>query len=79
MHKMFLVSQFLGTYDYIWKIATGQRYDYTTGCLLDYPYFKKHYKMIVIDLSTQQALDVDPRKYNKLILQKIYLDKEMQI
>ena len=23
------------------KIATGQGDDYTTGCLLDYPYFKK--------------------------------------
>ena len=22
------------------KIATGQADDYTTGCLLDYPYFK---------------------------------------
>ena len=30
----------------------------TTGCLLDYPYFKK---MIAIDLSTQQVLDADPR------------------
>ena len=40
---------------------TGQGDDYTTGCLLDYPYFKNHYKMIAIDLSKQQALDVDPR------------------
>ena len=24
------------TYEYIRKIATGQGYDYTTGCLLDY-------------------------------------------
>ena len=28
------------TYDNIRKIATGQGDDYTTGCLLDYPYFK---------------------------------------
>ena len=27
------------TYDNIRKIATGQGYDYTTGCLLDYIYF----------------------------------------
>ena len=27
------------TYDNIKKIATGQGDDYTTGCLLDYPYF----------------------------------------
>ena len=35
------------------KIATGQGDDYTTGCLLDYPYFKQHYKLIAIDLSKQ--------------------------
>ena len=31
--------------------------DYTTGCLLDYIYFKNYYKIIAIDLSKQQALD----------------------
>ena len=41
------------TYDNIRKIATGQRDDYTTGCLLDYPYFANTYKMIVVDLSKQ--------------------------
>ena len=25
------------------KIASGQGYDYTTGCLLYHPYFKKIY------------------------------------
>ena len=30
--------------------------EYTTGNLLDYDYFKKHYKLIAIDLSKQQAL-----------------------
>ena len=35
--------------------------DYTTGCLLDYPYFANTYKMIAVDLSKQQALDADPR------------------
>ena len=33
------------------KIATGQGADYTICCLLEYPYFKKHYKMLAIDLS----------------------------
>ena len=47
------------TYDSIRKIATGQKDDYTTGCLLDYIYFKKYYNMIAIDLSKQQALDAD--------------------
>ena len=49
------------TYENIRKIATGQGDDYTTGCLLDYSYFKNHYKMIAIDLSKQQSLDADPR------------------
>ena len=31
------------TCDNIRKIETGQEDDYTTGCLLDYPYFKEHY------------------------------------
>ena len=34
------------TYDSIQKIASGQGADYTTGCLLDYNYFKNYYKMI---------------------------------
>ena len=45
----------------ITKIATGHGDDYTTGCLLDYPYFKDSYKMIAVDLNKQQALDADPR------------------
>ena len=48
------------TYENIRKITIGQGDDYTTGCLLDYTYFKKYYKMIAIDLSKQQALDAGP-------------------
>ena len=54
------------TYENIRKIATGKGDDYTTGCLLDYPYFKDYYKMIAIDLSKQQALDADPRKIQQI-------------
>ena len=32
------------TYENIRKITTGQGDDYTTGCFLDYIYFKNHYK-----------------------------------
>ena len=39
------------TYDNIQRIATSQRDDYTTGCMLDYNYFNKRYKIIAIDLS----------------------------
>ena len=54
------------TYDNIRKIATGQGDDYTTGCLLDYPYFKDTYKMIAVDLSKQQALDADHRAIQQI-------------
>ena len=48
------------------RIATGQGDDYTTGCLLDYSYFKENYKLIAIDLSKQQALDADPRAIQQI-------------
>ena len=54
------------TYENIRKIATGHGDDYTTGCLLDYSYFKDHCKMIAIDLSKQQAIDVDPRAIQQI-------------
>ena len=34
--------------------------------LLGYNYFKKHYKMIAIDLSKQQALDADPKAIKQI-------------
>ena len=54
------------TYENIRKIATGKGDDYTTGCLLDYSYFKENYKMIAIDLSKQQVLDADPRTIQQI-------------
>ena len=53
------INSDLKTYENIRKIATGQGDDYTTGCLLDYSYFKENYRMIAIDLSKQPALDAD--------------------
>ena len=53
------IKKYLNTYHNIWKIATDQGDDYATGCLPDYPYFKKYYKLIAIDLSKQQKLDAD--------------------
>ena len=50
----------LKTYENITRIATGKGDDYTTGCLLDYFYFKENCQMIAIDLSKQQALATDP-------------------
>ena len=51
----------LRKYNDIPNIVTGQGDDYSTGCLLDYPYFKEYYKLIAIVRSKQQKLDVDPK------------------
>ena len=56
------------TYENIRKITVGRGDDYTTGCLLDYTYFKKYYKMIAIYLSKQQALDADPKAIQQISL-----------
>ena len=47
------INNMFKTDENIRKIATGQGDDYTTGCLLDYTYFKKYCKMIAVDLSRQ--------------------------
>ena len=44
--------------------------DYTTGCLLDYAYFKDNYKLIAIDLSKENASDVDPRGIQQIVFQR---------
>ena len=53
-------------YDEIKNIATRQGDDYTTGCLLDYQYFKNHYQLIAVDLSKQREQDADPRAIQQI-------------
>ena len=60
------VKNGMRTYDNILEISTGQGDDYTTGCLLDYNYFKEHYKMIAIDLSKQQELNSNPKAIQQI-------------
>ena len=55
------INDSIKQYDEIRKISTGQGDDYTTGCLLDFAYFEKNYKLIAADLSQQKALDADSR------------------
>ena len=54
------------TYENIRKIATGWGDDYTTGCLLDYIYFKNCYKMVAVDLNKQQTVDADPKAIQQI-------------
>ena len=60
------INSMTKTYENIRGIAAGQGDDYTTGCLLDYSYFKENYKLIAIDLSKQQALDADPTTIQRI-------------
>ena len=68
----------LRRYDVIRKVSSDQSNNCTTGCLLDYPYFKKYYKLIAIDLSKQQKTMLIQKQYNKLILLEMQVVKEGQ-
>ena len=48
------------------KVMIGKGEDYTTGSLLDYNYFKKHYKLVAVDLSKQIELDADLRAIQQI-------------
>ena len=49
----------------------GKGEDYTTGSLLDFKYFDKHYKLVAADLSKQKELDADPRAIQQIELKYI--------
>ena len=34
--------------------------------MLDYDYFKKHYKLVAVDLSKKKELDTDPRAIQQI-------------
>ena len=61
------INDSIKQYDEIRKVSTGQGDDYTTGCLLDFAYFEKKYRLIAADLSKQKALDTDPRAIEQII------------
>ena len=50
----------------------GKGEDYTTGSLLDYNYFDKHYKLVAVDLSKRKELDPDPRAIQQIELKYIF-------
>ena len=47
-------------YDDIRQISTEKGDDCTTGCLLNYQYFKDHFQLTAVDISKQKDLDADP-------------------
>ena len=60
------VKSNLKIYDNIRKPGTSQGDDNTSRYFLDYPYFKKNFKLIAIDLTKQQKLDVDPKSIQQI-------------
>ena len=42
--------------DEVRKVLMGYGDDYTTGCLLDFAYFKGNYRLIAVDLSKQKTM-----------------------
>ena len=61
------INDLIKQYDEIREISTGQGDGYTTGCLLDFAYFEKKYKLTAVDLSKQRALDADSRVIQRII------------
>ena len=44
----------------------GKGEGYTTGSLLEYDYFKKHYKLVAVNLFKQKKLDADSRAIQQI-------------
>ena len=61
------INDSIKQYDEVRKISTGQGDDYTTGCLLDFVYFEKSYRLIAVDLSKQKALDAESIAIQQII------------
>ena len=58
-------------YDEVRKVSTEYGDDYTTGCLLDYAYFKDNCKLVAFGLSKQKALDADPKAIRQIVFQRV--------
>ena len=55
-------------YDEVRKVSRWKGEDYTTGCLLDFDYFKNNHRLTATDLSKQKALYADSRAIQQLFL-----------
>ena len=65
------INDLIKQYDEVRKTSIGQGNYYTTGCLLDYVYFKDNYRLIAVDLSKQKALGADPRAIQQIVFQGV--------
>ena len=61
------INDSIKQYDEVRKVSTGQGDDYKTGCLLDFAYFEKNYRLIAADLIKQKALGADLRAIQQIL------------
>ena len=68
------INDLIKHYDEVRKVSIGQGGDYTTGCLLDFAYFKKHYRLIaavmiyyILEQSKKQCLNFPKDNKNSAI------------
>ena len=65
------INDLIKQYHEVRKVSTGYGHDYTTCCLLDYAYFKDHYRLIAVDLCKQKVLDANPRATQQIVFQGV--------
>ena len=65
------INDLIKQYDEIRNISTEKGDDYTTGCLLDYAFFKDNYRLTAVDLSKQKALYADLRAIQQMVFQEV--------
>ena len=65
------INEKIKQYDEVRKVSPGHDENYTTGCLLDYAYFKDNNRLIAVDLSKQKDLDVHPRATQQIVFQGV--------
>ena len=68
MKEIFMINQLITK---VRKVSAGYGDDYTTGCLLDYAYFKDNYRLIAVDLSKQKASDADLTAIQQIVFQGV--------
>ena len=60
------IESYIEKYRELKKVMIRKGEDYTTGSLLDFNYFDKHYNLVAVDLSKQKELDADPRAIQQI-------------
>ena len=65
------INDLIKQYGEVRKVSTGRGDDYSTGCLLDYAYFKDNYRLIAVNLSKQKALGADPKAIQQIVFQGV--------